>query len=65
MPNYYVNRRAQSNGEHEVHAESCVFLPTDLVYLGNFAGCEEAVRRAREQFRRVNGCAECSGPCHT
>ena len=65
MPNYYVNHRAQENGDHEVHAQHCEYLPGDLVYLGNFAGCEIAVERAREIFRQVNGCIWCSPQCHT
>ena len=64
MPNYYVNRRAQPNGDHEVHTEACDLLPNNLVYLGNFATCEEAATRAREQFRQVNGCPACSQACH-
>ena len=65
MPNYYVTGQAQANGEHEVHAQHCERLPTDLVYLGNFAGCEVAVVRARELYRQVNGCQVCSRNCHT
>jgi hypothetical protein len=64
MPNYYVNRRAQSNGDHEVHTEKCEYLSPDRVYLGHFASCEDATLRAREQFRQVNGCYWCSRGCH-
>ena len=64
MPNYYVSHREEENGDHEVHAQHCEQLPTDLQYLGNFATCGEAVKRARELYRQVNGCASCSGACH-
>ena len=64
MPNYYVNRRPQENGDHEVHTEKCEYLPAERVYLGHFASCEDATLRAREQFRQVNGCMWCSLPCH-
>ena len=65
MPNYYVSHRAQENGDHEVHAQYCAYLPADLLYLGNFATCYEAVERARELYRQVNGCFWCSRSCHT
>lgn len=47
MPNYYVNNRAQSNGDHEVHKGDCTFLPSDKTYLGNHPNCRDAVRKAR------------------
>jgi hypothetical protein len=65
MPNYYVSHRAHDNGDHEVHAQNCEYLPKDLVYLGNFAGCEVAIERARELFRQVNGCIWCARECRT
>ena len=27
MDHYYVNKNAQSNGDHEVHKENCDYLP--------------------------------------
>lgn len=30
MSKYYVNKKAQANGDHEVHKESCVYLPQEL-----------------------------------
>ncbi len=30
MPKYYVNSNAQSNGDHEVHVETCSHLPSAL-----------------------------------
>ena len=65
MPNYFVNPRAQPNGDHEVHTGDCEHLPADPAYLGNFVTCEEALRRARMLYLRVNGCYRCTPACHT
>lgn len=64
---YYVNRNAQSNGDHEVHDASCSRCPeaSNRIYLGEFSSCPPAVREARNHFTRVNGCYYCSRPCHT
>jgi len=67
MPRYYVNKNAQSNGDHEVHKEGCRFLPlpSNRIYLGNFSGCRQAVQEARNHYQQVNGCYFCSRDCHT
>ncbi len=67
MPNYYVNRNAQTNGDHEVHEESCQYLPAVLnrIHLGFFYNCSDAVREARKYYSQVNGCYYCCRPCHT
>lgn len=64
---YYVSTVAQSNGDHEVHVETCTWLPKpeDRRYLGEFVSCADAVREARIYFNQVNGCKYCSDPCHT
>ncbi|MDQ1446374.1 MAG: hypothetical protein QOI20_2838 [Acidimicrobiaceae bacterium] len=63
---YFVHRRAQDNGDHEVHASTCSFLPSiqERIYLGDFIECALAVREARKHFKQVNGCYYCV-PCHT
>lgn len=67
MKKYYVNKTAQSNGDHEVHNENCLFLPNieNRKYLGIFFSCEEAVREAKKEYSRSNGCYHCSNACHT
>lgn len=65
MPSYYVNDRAQANGDHEVHTEQCTYLPTYRTYLGNFSRCQEAVVEARKKYRQSNGCYYCSRECNT
>lgn len=67
MPMYYVNKNAQDNGDHEVHTDSCRFLPKDenRIYLGYHASCHSAVEKAKDYYNQVNGCIHCSKPCHT
>mgnify|MGYP000946562278 CR=1 FL=1 len=61
MQNYYVNRHAQSNGDHEVHKEECEFCPTPLKreYLGSFANWSHAVKEARRRYGGAYGCFNC------
>lgn len=67
MAQYYVNRNAQENGDHEVHVAGCSWLPNERnrVSLGNHPTCRSAVREARRHFPQANGCAFCSPECHT
>ena len=64
---YYVNKNAQSNGDHEVHRTGCSWLPSpdNRQYLGLFYGCQAAVQEARRFYTQVNGCYFCSNACHT
>ena len=67
MPIYYVNKNAQSNGDHEVHTGDCSFLPDpqNRLYLGYFSNCHDAVRKAKKTYPQSNGCFYCSYACHT
>ena len=67
MASYYVNKSAQPNGDHEVHKAGCSFLPgaDQRIYLGDFARCQPALKKAGEHYRDVNGCYYCSKECHT
>ncbi len=64
---YYVNKNAQSNGDHEVHRTGCAWLPNveNRIYLGLFYGCHSAVQEAGTHYTKVNGCYFCSNACHT
>lgn len=55
---YYVNKIAQSTGEHEVHAENCIYLPQypNRLYLGTFTSPREAVEEAKKYYAEVDGC---------
>lgn len=67
MKKYYVNNNVQSNGDHEVHNENCVYLPLqqNRTYLGFFFSCKDAVNEAKKHHTQVNGCKTCSTECHT
>lgn len=67
MAYYYVNKNAQSNGDHEVHVSGCSYMPgTDnRIYLGDYTSCVPAVAAAKQHYRQVNGCYYCCRPCHT
>ncbi len=67
MAKYYVNKNAQYNGDHEVHASSCSWLPApeNRIYLGEHDSCHAAVREAKKHYHQSNGCYYCCTPCHT
>lgn len=65
---YYVNTRAQSNGDNEVHKDGCTRMPSaeNRKYLGEFESCADAVREAKKTYpTTANGCYYCSYACHT
>ena len=73
MPNYIVNRNAQSNGDHEVHLSPQSLcssprypLPQNQEPLGDHVTCNGAVAEAKRRgYARANGCYYCSFACHT
>ncbi len=67
MKHYYVNKKAQTNGDHEVHTSDCLYLPSieNRVYLGYFSNCKAAVSEAKKTHKQSNGCYHCSNECHT
>jgi hypothetical protein len=67
MKKYYVNKNAQSNGDHEVHTEDCNYLPNsdNRKYLGEHSNCKGAVIEANKTYSKSNGCKTCSNDCHT
>lgn len=64
---YCVNKNAQDNGDHEVHKEGCDFWPDpeNVLPLGQFRNCHEAVAEAKKHYTQTNGCKFCCLPCHT
>ncbi len=68
MAQYWVNKNAQDNGDHEVHTKGCSHmpLPENRIYLGEFTNCRGAVAKAKQDhFKQSNGCFYCSNDCHT
>ena len=64
---YYVNKNAQTNGDHEIHRPTCSWLPDaeNRLYLGDFATSQEALKEARRYYNQVNGCYYCCPEIHT
>lgn len=64
---YYVNKNAQSNGDHEVHEANCSWLPTaeNRLDLGDFTSSHQAVKEAKRYYPQSNGCAYCCPESHT
>lgn len=67
MVRYFVNEQAQVNGDHDVHKKGCAWLAaaSKVRDLGEHHSCHSAVLTARRWFPKANGCAQCSGACHT
>lgn len=66
MAGYYVNKREQASGDHEVHREGCPYLPaaSNRLYLGQFPSCAPAVQAARQFYAQPDGCYYCSPLCN-
>ena len=66
MEKYYVNKKAQPNGDHEVHKAGCYNVPSpqNAQHLGQFTNCFGAVAESQKHFRQTNGCAFCCRACH-
>jgi hypothetical protein len=64
---YYINNKAQSNGDHEVHTQNCMYIPNEAnrKYLDEFDNCKDAVKEAKKTYSQSNGCNTCSNTCHT
>lgn len=67
MKHYYINKRANSTGEHEVHVEGCKYLPeeSNRIDLGVHEDCSSALLEARKYYPLVDGCYFCCYVCHT
>ena len=67
MANYYMNKNAQQNGDHEVHEIGCVWMPKseNILCLGEFPNCHRAVQEAKKYNPKADGCKHCSPECHT
>ena len=67
MSNYCVNKKAQANGDHEVHKAGCTYWPAaeNRLDLGEHSSCSTAVTKAKKTYPQSNGCFHCSPSCHT
>jgi len=66
MARYYVNKKAQVNGDHEVHTTGCSWLPEihNRIYLGEFLSCGPAKAEAKKHYSTADGCYYCCTACH-
>lgn len=67
MPNYYINKNAQSSGEHEIHKSNCDHLPVvyNRIELGWFLSDAAAKEAAKKYFYNVDGCKFCCTSIHS
>ena len=67
MDKYYVHKKQDDKGDHEVHKSGCPWIDIveNFIYLGSFNNCHEAVQAAKRYYSKVNGCYHCSRECHT
>lgn len=68
MDHYYFNNNTDDKGNHEVHKESCSFIPSVLnrTYIGYFSTCEAAINKAKNDYsyKSFDGCYWCCRTCH-
>ena len=66
---YYFYNQVDKNNNHEVHKESCEYLPSPLnrTFIGYESDCRSALRRAKRDNpgKTFDGCYWCSRACHT
>ena len=65
---YRLNLNQQSNGDYEVHEDSCRYYPTqNYDSLGYYSSCTPAVAEAKKKhpYKKINGCVHCANACHT
>ena len=71
MPRFIINKKAQKNGDHEIHnaTKGCSYMPAteNQIDLGVHTTCHGAVAQAKQAWpkNRVNGCYYCCNSCHT
>lgn len=66
MKRYYINKNAQSNGDHEIHTERCSFgaLPKDRIDLGYHENDRSALKAGKAVYPNADGCAYCCPSIH-
>lgn len=64
MQNFYLNKIAQNNGDHEIHKEKCRFCDKrkpNFELLSAFSTEREALIKARRKYPslKIDGCFFC------
>ncbi|MDB1125484.1 hypothetical protein [Vibrio algarum] len=62
MSLFYVDKKAQENGDHEIHTASCTHSPgiKNCDPLGYHIACSTALDAAKAIYPQSNGCYYCS-----
>ena len=65
---YYFYNEIDKNGNHEVHADYCRYLPKEenRTYIGEFTNCIYAITAAKVKYPdyEFDGCYFCCHNCH-
>lgn len=65
---YYFNSSPDEHGYHEVHSQTCSYLPNSshMVDIGYCDSCHEALSLARYKYPslKFDGCYWCCPECH-
>ena len=61
MHRYYVSKKAQTDGTHEVHRLGCRFLPksNNRISIGSFNNVQEAIKEALNTYPSSKICPAC------
>lgn len=62
MKLYYVSSDDHQTGKHRVHKLGCEDFPLTYVYLGLFSAADEALKKARKYYSKVEPCPACCAP---
>ncbi len=64
LKHYFINKKSDKNGSQFMHDEYCLQIPKDdILYVGMFENCNEAIKVARENYSTVIGCKKCCSNC--
>lgn len=63
---FYLTKTTTNEEQHLVHTEHCDYLPIEKlrIDLGEYYSCEAALKEAKKQEEKSNGCFHCALLCH-
>lgn len=62
MAEFYVERAANTGGDHLIHFSNCKTLPnaSELIYLGSIASFDSASKAGKGLYNSVGACPACA-----
>ena len=62
MAEFYLEKTAQSAGEHLVHFDNCTAMPKrqEMIYLGSIASFESAWKSGKSYYNAISACPTCA-----